>query len=158
MPVNNITPKNQYGRFWDGVLFFFLAFGVLLSICLVGAVIVKMYGLHGYVSIPIGIILLMVLLGLWVSILNDLDKLVRRHWLVDYIIDDSDSDVLKLYGTFDSANHRFVSARLLAKRPGYRLIVDPEVLKRMGCAMAAVPADGKYLAMQKELAEKGIKL
>lgn len=87
-----------------------------------------------------------------INIMKMLDKLVRRHWITSYYIEEFD-DVIKVVGAVNLSDWEFVSSKLLKIRKNYMLVND--AYERFGCTMAAVPASDVYLNARKELAAHG---
>lgn len=70
------------------------------------------------------------------------DYLVDRFF-PPFVIDESDPNLLRLYGEIRVIRQEQTAKRILAIRPGYRLV--DEAFKTYGCTWAAIPVEPGYL-------------
>lgn len=111
--------------------------------------------LDKYQSMPIVRAFLSITLAMTagVLLLNVISNRLRQL-CPGWIIDESDPDVLRLYGSVYIDGSDMAAKRLLARRVRYRIVDN--AYKRYGCTMAAIPEGPEYRAAKTKLLELGM--
>lgn len=151
-----LTPEQRWGNRWDILLIFIAVLGILAGFATFCVTAYEKYLMEDYTYIPAYMMLVMVALIIWMRIIQFVDKVVRRRWLFSYVIDESDPNVVKLFGSVRLQDVEHIKNRLLSVRSNYRMEQNAHEL--YGCTMAAVPASEEHLAARAELKEWGIKV
>lgn len=151
-----LTPEQRWGNRWDILLIFIAVLGILAGFAAFCVTAYEKYLMEEYTYIPPYMMLVMVALIIWMRIIQFVDKVVRRRWLFSYFIDESDPNVVKLFGSVRLQDVEHIKNRLLSVRSNYR--IEQNAHELYGCTMAAVPASEEHLAARAELKEWGIKV
>lgn len=88
-------------------------------------------------------------------IFNGLDKLIRRHLIKSYYIEDHEY-VIKLIGSVGATEMTHAHKDLLSIRPGYKIANNS--FKDYGCTIAAIPATDDDLEAKRQLIAMGVQV
>lgn len=149
-----LTPEQRFGSKWDYYMISIMCIGVVSCIAisvLTGAELLKQMK---YDRVPALVVLTMCMIFVWERLCMFVNAVVRRYWLLSYVIDESDPNILKLFGSVRSLDLSSAKRHLLSIRSNYQIVQNPYEL--YGCTMAAVPAGEEYLAAKAELKNIGL--
>ncbi|WP_421193895.1 hypothetical protein [Aeromonas jandaei] len=151
-----LTPEQRRGGFWNMFLISIAVLGILTGIVICCVVAYGHYLTEDFYKTLSSIVFTMVVILFWMKIIQFVDMFFRRFLLCSYIIDESDPNVVKLFGTVRLLDLGHAKYRLLSIRSNYK--IEPNAHELYGCTMAAVPASEEHLAARAELKEWGIKV
>lgn len=132
------TPEQRWGKPWDLFLVILSLLGCAYFIFAWWGVFDQQYRIGAYNRMPLTMLLLMASFFLVIKTISYIDEIVRRVWLRSYVIDDSEPNVLKVFGWVPFLDAERVEQELLSLRAGYQIVQNSREL--YGCPMAAVPA------------------
>lgn len=151
-----LTPEQRFGTQWDYFIVGIILLGALscIAVCVLNCIEfikqAKYNDIPSFVCIALGVVFV------WTNICGFADRVVRRYWLLSYVIDESDPNVVKLIGSVPWFDLELTKRRLLSVRSNYQIVHNAHEL--YGCTMAAVPASKAHLTAWAELNRIGIEI
>lgn len=113
--------------------------------------------LGGYDGTVIRILLVLLIVNIQISIFKHVQLKIENAWAPSYIIDDSDPDVVRLFGSVAVDGKDGAANRLLRTRPDLELY-SGDTYKKYGSTLAAIALTPERKKAIQELEEKGIAL
>lgn len=150
------SPYKRWGRTFENVTVGLTFVPVVSAAAYAGKLSFAIMAAGRLDAIPVPVLAAVLFAAVWVKTTSFLYRLIKRRWLVDYVIDTSAPNVVKLHGSFTLVDAELVARRLRSIRPDYMTLDRDESRLLYQCDMAAVPASQSYLNARRELKQMGL--